>query len=251
MNCMELKEAFGLHCSHVADDLVYLETNLSLPLANNLIGAYVQDIGRGRLRISDNADTLFEALSLGMKASNKRRRNIEKIAAEFGITISDAGEISVACASEEAPYAFARYVEASFAIGAACSNWVPQPTSVFERSIAKILKEAFPKKVKRNFEVRGASGHQLKFHFALNPGEQNMMLIQTIGATDDSPNWNAVYGTMGKMIDVRNADRSVRRTVVIEHVESVELERACTALAESAEVIVFQDRARFIEALAA
>lgn len=251
MKCDNIKEAFGLHCEHVAEDLLYLETALTLSDDGALLGAYVQDIGRGKIRITDNAATLFEALSAGVSPNAKRGRKLAEIAGQHGISLSDTGEIFTTCENQNAPYHFARYVEAVSAVSAACSGWKPQPASEFEKYISKVLKSAFRNRIKRNFEVIGASGHQLKFHLAFDAGKPTMTLIQTVASADGKPNWNTVYSTVGKMLDVKNSMPSVRRVVIIEPGEGADIERASTALAECAGVHVFRNEENLIKRVAA
>ena len=251
MNCQQLKEAFGLRCTHVGDDVSYLETNLSLPHYGTLVGGYVQSIGRGRIRISDNADTLFEAIFLGVKPTAKRSQAVEKLAKQFGVQISDAGEISESCAEEDAAYFYSPYVEAAFTIGSATLDWYPEEATEFERHIAKVLVASLKGRVKRQFQVTGASGHQLKFHFAIDPGRPGMSLVQTVSAQEDGPNWTSVYTTSGKMIDVKNANPDTRRMVILEPSPSIELQRARTVLAETAEVLVYESPAQLLSRFAA
>lgn len=251
MNCEQLKQAFGLRCTHISDDVSYLETGLSLPHYGTMVGGYVQDIGRGRIRISDNADTLFEAMTLGVKPSHKRAKTIDKLASQFGVQISDAGEICVYCDEADAAYFFSRYIEAAYTIGSATLEWHPEVATEFERHIASILCGRLKKRVKRGFQVHGASGHQLRFHFAIDPGEPGMSLVQTISTQENGPNWTSVYSTSGKMIDVKNASPDIRRIVVLEPSASIELQRARTVLAETAKVVVFEGPDQLLRQFAA
>jgi hypothetical protein len=249
MNCTEVSSAFGLRCTHIRDDLVYLESPISLAFDGNLIGAYVQDIGRGLVRISDNADTLFHAMSAGVAPSVQRGKKLATLATEYQVSLSETGELFVACRKEDTAFYLARFIEAAAFISHACEQWQPAAESKFERVVSRALKISFPNKVKRNFEIRGASGHQLKFPFALDIETDSPQVIQAIGAQNEHPNWPSVYHTLGKMIDLKNAVPRARRIVVLEQADELELSRAATALSECASVIVFSTPQQLATAL--
>lgn len=82
MNYTHITEAFGLACTHINSGLVYLESPISLSFDGTLIGAYVQDIGQGRVRITDNADTLFHAMTMGVSPNANKAAKLASIAAD-------------------------------------------------------------------------------------------------------------------------------------------------------------------------
>lgn len=251
MNCAELGNALAMTCVPVKDDLFYMESSITVPYDGNLIGAYVQDVGRGRVRISDNADTLFHAMTIGVAPSATRGKRLATIAAEHHVQLSEAGELFVACDESDAPFYLSRLVEAAIAISYACTHWQPAAESKFERVVSQALRAQFPRGVKRSYEIRGASGHQLKFPFAIVSETAAPQVIQPISASGDSPYWPSVYHTLGKMIDLKNAVPAARRVVVLEPTDEAEMSKAATALSECATVIVFSTPKRLAEALQA
>ncbi|MBD1553591.1 DUF1828 domain-containing protein [Pseudomonas typographi] len=246
MNCAQIGEAFGLTCTHINKDLIYLESPISLPFDGTLIGAYVQDMGQGRVRITDNADILFHAMTMGVTPNTKKAAKIASIAADCHVNLSEHGELHASCAEKDVGYYMARFIEAASQIGLACDGWRPQPISRFEKIVSKALRIGFPKRVKRDFEVVGASGHDLRFQFALDFDTAHPKIIQTVSALEDKPNWQSVYGTLGKMVDLKNASPSMKRLVILESAAPEELSRAASALAESATVLVFRTESQAI-----
>ncbi|BGE54523.1 hypothetical protein CRPA23_36120 [Pseudomonas aeruginosa] len=251
MNCAELGSALAMTCVPMRDDLFYMESAITVPYDGNLIGAYVQDIGRGRVRISDNADTLFHAMTVGVAPSASRGKRLATIATDHHVHLSEAGELFVACDSGEAPYYLARFIEAAMAISYACTQWQPAGETKFERVVGQALRAQFKKGVKRSFEIQGASGHQLKFPFALVRDSASPQVIQPISASGDGPYWPSVYHALGKMIDLKNAVPAAGRIVVLEPTDELEMSKAATALAECASVVVYSTPQRLAEALAA
>lgn len=247
MNCAQIGEAFGLTCTHINEGLIYLESPISLAFDGTLIGAYVRDMGHGRVRISDNADTLFHAVTMGVSPNTKKAAKLASIASECHVCLSDQGELHASCLEQDAGYYIARFIEAASQISLACDSWRPTPISKFEKIVSKALRAGFPKRIKRDFEVVGASGHDLKFQFALDVDTPHPKIIQTVSAQDDKPHWQSVYSTLGKMVDVKNASPSMQRLVILESAESMDLSRAASALAESATVLIFRHESQIIE----
>ena len=247
MNCTHITEAFGLACTHINSGLVYLESPISLSFDGTLIGAYVQDIGQGRVRITDNADTLFHAMTMGVSPNANKAAKLAAIAADCHIALSESGELHASCAEKDVPYYMARFIEAASQISQACDAWRPAPISKFEKIVSKALRAGFPKRVKGDYEVQGASGHNLKFQFALDVESGNPQIIQTVSAQDDKPHWLSVYSTLGKMVDLKNAAPQARRLVILESANPQDVGKAASALAESASVLVFKTASQLIE----
>lgn len=247
MNCTQMSESFGLACTHINSGLVYLESPISLSFDGTLIGAYVQDIGQGRVRITDNANTLFHAMTMGVSPNANKATKLAAIAADCHMSLSDNGELHVSCSEAEVHYYMARFIEAASQISQACDAWRPAPISKFEKIVSKALRAGFPKRVKRDYEIQGASGHDLKFQFALDVDSGNPQIIQTVSSQDDRPHWLSVYSTLGKMVDLKNAVPQARRLVILESANPSDLGKAASALAESASVLVFTTPTQLID----
>lgn len=222
-----------------------------MPNYGNALGGYVQELGHGRVRISDNADTLFEAISCGVEHSPSRVEKILMLAKNFDVTVSDAGEIAVACTESELPYYFTRFIEALFAIGSATLDWHPKTHHLFRKNVGQILVRRFGNRIVNGFKTTGGSGHQLSFHFLMDELASRPCVIHTVAAQDGNADWNGVYGTLGKMIDLKNSGNNFRRLVVIEPCRTDELAKASTALAETADVIALSSESILIKSLAA
>ena len=252
MNCHEISTQLGFRCQSLSDGLLYVETPMALSFDGQLIGAYVQEIGRGLVRISDNADIIFCAITHGLKPHAKRAGKIEAMAAAAGIEFSDEGELHAVCQIEHAGYYLARFMEAAARVGDLCNEALIPKESRFERLIGGQLEAAFGKRLKRRHSLIGASGHQLEFPFVLDAGAPGQTIIQTVSASSrGNPNWPSVYGAVGKMGDLKNAGDSSRRLVVLQRGDDVATTQASIALAEHASVILYESREQLIELLAA
>ncbi len=239
MNCANISPQLGFHCTQVGDGLLYVESPLTLAFDGLHIGAFIQDIGRGLVRITDNADILFTAITHGISPNAKRAKRFGQLAGLSGITLSDGGELYTTCPAEQAGFHLARFMEAASRIGNACDDLAVTPVSKFERQVGGILSKRFKGGVRRNVLLIGASGHQLSFPFALARADSHPMVIQTIAANGGKPNWASIYGAVGKMGDLKNSGDPTRRVVILQTGDPESTQQASIALAETAAVIVF------------
>ncbi len=252
MSRNELNNLLGAECQPVADGVVYASSALVMPFYGNAIGGYIQELGNNRVRISDNADTLFEAVTHGVEHSISKVERIKDTVRRFGVEFTEAGEIAVICRADELDYFFTRFVEASFAVASITLDWHPatQTVGAFRQKIGSVLVRKYRERLEKNVKVMGSSGHQLTFHFVVDAEQQQEQLIQTLALSSGVVDWNNVYSTLGKMIDVSRV-RDSRRIVIIESMDDEELVRASTLLSEKAKVIPFIDADRLCNVLAA
>lgn len=243
MKCVDFAGAFGLTCEQIKDDLTYLQTPMVDTFGGRMFGFYAQDLSHDRIRLSDNADTLFSAMCAGVRPSNRRGISLAEAAEQRGVTLSDDGELHLTFPRKDLGFYVARFIEAMLSISASCENWLPveRKASTFEKHIRKELKKAFPGQVKTDYEMTGASGNQLRFNFAIAPETDHGRLIQIIPARPhgDRHYWPSVYSIAGKMMDVRNIRPNLGRFVIIENSETIETARAGTVIAECASVIQY------------
>jgi len=251
MNCTMIGAQLGFKCKPVADGLFYLESPLTLPFDGNLIGAYIQDIGNGQVRISDNADTLFVAMTHGVKPTAERGRKMAELVAASGLELSDDGEIFKACQESQLGFYLARFIEAAEHVGFACNKMRPSPVSRFDQVIGAALREAYPKSLRADYKIIGASGHQLTIPFAIETEDGQTKLIQTVSNKDSKVDWSLVYRAVGKMLDIKNAHEETPRCVILEPGDDIETRKAATALADAASVIVYTGRQPLLDAIAA
>lgn len=251
MNCEEISKSIGFSCQPVNETLHFVQSPLCLEFDGSLIGAYIQDIGRDKVRITDNADILFTAVTHGVKDTPSRGKKIRSIARRNGLEISDSGELFVSCDIEFMGYYLARFTEVAHDIGILCSGMMPEPTSDFDKIILAGLKKYYSERVKRDYQTVGASGHQLTFPFVIDGGKENALHIQTIACPKGKPNWKTVYHALGKMTDLQNASFSSRRLAIIESGDVHDVRQVSTALGSAARIMVYEDQKQLQELMVA
>ena len=127
----------------------------------------------------------------------------------------------------------------------------PEPTSGFERTIAKVLSEKYGSRLSRTPSAVGASGHELQFPLGLDIGKPGQQFIQPIAAkTDGSVNWRSVYQATGKFLDLKNNEIPGGRVVVIESANNIEsIHQAEVILQNAARVIEYTGPDHLLEAI--
>ena len=250
MNCQEISAQLGFSCRHINDGLLYVESPLALSFDGQLIGAYVQDIGRGKVRITDNADIMFCAITHGLQAHAKRASRLATLAADAGLALSDAGELHAVCPTDTAGFQLARFIETASRFGDIFDDALTPRVSKFERLIGGHLESAFGNRLRRRINLTGASGHQLEFSFVLDPGTPNQTIVQPISVgRNGRPHWPSVYGAVGKMGDLKNGGDRTKRTVVLQQGDEEATRQASIALAEHSSIIIFEGRNKLVAAL--
>ena len=252
MRYQELAKKMGMTYREVSSDAAYLESPMVLPEDGSHIGAYLTRIADGTVRITDDANTLFHALTYGVSPNAARGKYLKAIAEQCGVSLSDDGEVYAICRQEELPYYLPRFLEAADRIAFASHGYRPAPSSAFEMMLARVLTKAFPERLRRNFRVHGASGHELSFPFVIDVDRDEPKFLQLVAAQDGKANWSSVYQALGKMTDLKNnlVQRS-RRLVILESVPTKDVGQATTALADAANVLVFTNATEFLQQLAA
>jgi len=251
MNCTLISSKLGFKCKPVSDDVYYLESPLTLAFDGNLIGAYVQDLGGGNMRISDNADTLFTAITHGVRPTAAKGRKMAELVEMSGLELSDSGEIFKTCTEDQLAFYLARFIEAAEHVSFACNKLRPSPVSRFDRVIETALRSAYPAVLKTDFHIVGASGHQLTLPFALVEEGEESTIIQTIPTKNGKVDWSLVYRAVGKMLDIKNAHSGTVRKVILEPGDEEDNRKAATALTDAAEVLIYTGTNHLIEAMAA
>jgi hypothetical protein len=240
MNCADISRQLGFQCRHISDGLTYIQSPLTLAFDGAAIGAFVQDIGRGLVRITDNSDILFTAMTHGIAPDQRRSRKFGEIAKLSGMSFSENGELHTVCSQDEAGFQIARFIEAASRIGDACDDMLVIHVPKFQRKVGSILARRYKESLRRDFVLSGASGHQLTFPFVINIGRPDQMVIQTIAAgSSGKPNWASIYGAVGKMGDLKNSRDRTKRTIILEQGEEQSTQQAMVALAESASIVVY------------
>lgn len=240
MNCELLQKQWGYTCQTVADGVLYAESPFLLAGDGAHLGAYIQDIGSNRVRLSDNADTVFNAMTYGVQFRKSTIQSLRAIAESRGLSLGENGELHAVCDKSKTGELFARFLEAAFMFGEVLEAKRPEPASGFERTITKVLSAKYGLRLTRGATAVGASGHAVQFPLGLDVGKREQQFIQPIGSrSDGTVNWRSVYQATGKFLDIKNNEIPGSRLVVIESANSIES-------IHQAEVIL-QNAARVIE----
>ncbi|WP_114418816.1 DUF1828 domain-containing protein [Marinospirillum perlucidum] len=125
MNLDELPISFGFQSHPISEDLIYLETTMSLAFDGRCLGFYLEDLGRERYRLSDNAETLFMALSQGYQPASKDHKEMQTLVEKQQLLLSEQGEIYQVTAAGELSFYLARMLETQFALSHYCLQKMP------------------------------------------------------------------------------------------------------------------------------
>ncbi len=242
MNCQSVIANMGFDCQPLSADTLRVWSPFTYGSDGEIVGLYVESYPGG-FRITDNAESLMHASSMGIKISKPKIEALRR-ASGSSVKISDGGEISIAVDGDHIGEGVASVLNAAMAVSHFESSWAPRNKSEsFTKIVADALESTLGDRLVRKVSVVGASGHQLELPIAIKVGS-SMSYIQPIAANDDLlVDWNNVYMGFGKMMDLKNAGAdSTARIVVIEDASNdVEIPKAITMLAMCASVVKYSN----------
>ncbi len=242
MNCQSLIANMGFNCQPLSVDTLRIWSPFTYGSDGEVVGLYVESY-TGGFRITDNAESLMHASSMGIKISKQRIEALRR-ASGTSVQISDGGEISMIVDEDHIGDGVASVLNAAMAVSHFETVWAPRNKSEsFIKIVGDTLEEKLGNKLLRKVSVVGASGHQLELPIAIKVGH-SLSYIQPIAANDDLlVDWNNVYTAFGKMMDLKNAgaDSSARIVVIEDASNDPEISKAVTMLAMCASVVKYSN----------
>jgi Domain of unknown function DUF1828 len=200
-NCDWAKSLTSYECNQVKglDGAACLEigTPFSMP-DGAAVNLYIVPAANGWLKISDNADTVFQLSAMGLDAWNPSKQSaMRRIVGRHGLTMGEDCNISLLSKSTEAAFHFAKAVTALIAV----SEWAatqleakPVQSNIFAELEPYIIARNPAAEHHRNVRIMGASS--VEHTFQLQHGTD---LIDVISAHP-----NATGAAMRKAGDVQN-----------------------------------------------
>lgn len=239
MNCVDLLPEYA--CRAVRDDVFFIESPYSLGFDGEHLGAFVQALPDGNALITDDGQILFTAHTHGIKIRPSLLERLSARVRPMGIELGKAGDFHTSCNVGAVRERLSDFFESCLGVGHELQGAYPAAPSAFDDRLGEALKRRFPKRVKRQFSVVGASGHQYQFPFALDAGTPEQRLIQTVSGSTQSLRWSSVTQALGALVDVSRLSPSASLFVIIEGGPQETIDQAKSALVEQASVIIYRD----------
>lgn len=239
MNCVDLLPEYA--CRALREDVYFIESPYSLGFDGEHLGAFVQTLPDGNALITDDGQILFTAHTHGIKIRGNLLERLSDRVRPMGIELGTAGDFHTSCQAGAVRQRLADFFEGCLSLGHELQSAFPAAPSTFDDRLGEALNRRYPKRVKRQFSVVGASGHQYQFPFALDAGTPDQRLIQTVSGNTSSLRWSSVTQALGALVDVSRLSRDAALFVVIEGGPQDIIDQAKAALVEEASVIVYCD----------
>lgn len=254
MKCSDVLANMGFECKQLSERMLRVWSPFTYGMDGEVIGVYVERTNAG-YRVTDGAESLMHAESMGISLSKARLGLLDRIAGRDA-TISNGGEIFATASESELPIAIAAVVNAATAVSHLEFKWMPRAKdAAFTAEVGEKLARAFPPEViTRNAELAGASGHQFEIPFVISlTGANNYYYIQPVAYGDGRVNWDNVYRSFGKMVDLKNVgtDQEERVVVVDDRDALQDIDQSVTFLSAAASVVRFRGIDAWISRIAA
>lgn len=246
MKCKSLLSSIGFECMSLDADTLRIWSPFSYGSDGEHVGVYVERRGT-HVHVTDNAEALMHASSMGIKITDRRIDALRRAAAE--VSISRGGTISTTVDDSRVHEGVVAVLNAALAVGHFETTWAPKVRAEsFSKVVGDILEAELGASLLRDVRVTGASGHQLELPLAIQ-SKAELIYLQPVAAEDDRVNWTNVYSGFGKMTDLKNAGAdSGARVIVLEDVPSdPEIAKAISLLAMSATVVQFPKLRQWVQ----
>lgn len=248
MNCENLLHTLGFECAEVANGALRLWSPFMFEDGEHL-GLYLEPDGANRWVVTDYADTLMHASARGARLTKNRLDKIQRHCPPRVLLTSD-GALMAKAEQDTLPEAITSVLSVAIAISHEERRWVPKVDGErFTNQVGRELDRVVGQYLLRHVQVRGASGHQLEFPFAVTLPDSPRQYIQPIASSSGKIDWASVYKAGGKMLDLRTAadTHENQRVVIIEDLpEDKEVGKAATYLSSTATVLRFSRREQWL-----
>lgn len=248
MNCADLMPEYA--CRALREDVFFIESPFTLGFDGEQLGAYVQTLPDGNALITDDGQILFTAHTHGINIRSSLLERLVDRGRPLGIELGRDGDFHTNCKASVLRDRLADFFEGCLGIGHTLQDAYPTAPATFDDRLNDALKRRFPKRVRRQFSVVGASGHQYQFPFVLDPGTPSQRLIHTVSGSTKSLRWSSVTQALGALVDVSRLTPSAELFVIIEGGPRDTIDQAKSALVEEASVIVYHNE-QSLDALSA
>ena len=161
------------------------------------------------------------------------------------------GEIQASGTIDQLQFALFDATKLALSMSFRMSRWLPKFNAMrFKTLVEKSLLKTIPKEnIIKDIVVKGISGHDIKFPFAVKTDE-SLTYIATIPLNDDQMNWEIVYQTHGRFSDVKRVDDINKRLTIIEDGSNAkDFGSASTLLADVTSIRTLQTTKNWASAL--
>lgn len=252
MNCTDTLASMGFKCAEVSENMIRVWSPFTYGNDGEIVGFYVETTGTDKYRVTDGAESLRHASSLGINLGRNRLDALRAIAGPRAL-VSSGGEISATADQSSLTEAIAAVLNAALAVSHLEFRWLPRASyETFTAEVGERLESALAGRVKKNVTVTGASGHQIEIPFAVIAQDRDTY-VQPVGYGDGRVKWDTVYRAFGKMVDLKNVDAAQdQRVIVVDDRNTHEdLGQSITFLSESATVVRYSGIERWLARVAA
>lgn len=204
----------------------------------------------GRFVLTDFAEHAILADSMGAKISKEKFLKLNQTHGIRAAGFNADGEIYATGAQEDLQTALSDATKLALSLSFRYPKWQPKfDADHFRRMVEKTLYASIEnERIQKNWETHGASGHPIRFPFAVTADDGSRILIDTLAAKDGRIDWPLVYQTHGKMYDLKQTGSRHKRLIIMEDTGSEDDGRASTLLASAAGIGNLQSAAEILKA---
>lgn len=253
MMCSTLLANLGYECHPVSRSMVRVISPYTYCDDGEHVGAFLQEIGSHQFKVTDRCDALLNMESRGINLTAQRIKELRAMLDTQGLSMNERGEISVWANESNLADATARVVRAGILASSLSLDWYQLPKEDgFRREVASYLKSTIiSSQLAFGEEVYGGSGHKIKVPITVQHKHQPKYLFTT--QVREGASWSAAYGTLGRVMDLRNANPELENRFIIIDDKAVgeQFNQLASLFADSCQVLPYGQREQWLPLLAA
>ena len=167
--------------------------------------------------LCDNADQAMLASAMGATMNKDKIRSLNETSGVRLARFDESGEIQAHGDIDDLQDALFDATKLALSLSFRYEKWLPKFNHArFKASVERTLLRLMPDRVIQNHSVKGISGHDVRFPFAVKKTDGNLTYIETVAKDGDKLDWSAVYQVHGKFSDVKLNDDPNHRLAFLE-----------------------------------
>lgn len=168
--------------------------------------------------LRDHADHAMLADAMGATLNKDKIRSLNETGGVHFAQFDDSGEIQAHGNMDDLQDALFDATKLALSLSFRYEKWLPKFNHArFRASVERTLLRLMPDHIVQNHTVKGISGHDVRFPFAVKKTDGNLTYIETVAKDGNKLDWAAVYQVHGKFSDVKLNDDPNHRLAFLEN----------------------------------
>lgn len=253
MMCSTLISNLGFECHPISKGMVRVISPYTYCDDGEHIGAFVQEIDRDYIKVTDRCDALMNMEARGISLDKRKIDELRTLLCSQGVDLNDRGEIIGFAREKDVANVMANVIRGGIIASALSLDWYKLPKDdQFKKEVISYLKTTFlSEQLSFDDEISGGSGHKIRIPITVKSTITPKYIFTS--RVQANGNWNGAYSVLGRVMDLRSANPELdNRFVVIDDVAVADqFNQLANLFTDSCQVLPYQKRDVWLNRLCA